>query len=125
MERLRTRFRQIANSRGHTAFMGAALVIGVIVGLAVVLLVILVEAAGDASSWVHKNVGSHDVAFFLTVPAGLLVAWFVAQRFSKNVESGGVTETISAVGLRAGYLSTRTILPKIASNPRRRRQRRS
>jgi CIC family chloride channel protein len=95
--------------------MGAALVIGFIVGLAVVLLVILVGAAGDASSWVHKNVGNHDVAFFLTVPAGLLVAWFIAQRFSKNVESGGVTETISAVGLRAGYLSTRTILPKIAS----------
>ena len=95
--------------------MGAALVIGFIVGLAVVLLVILVEAAGDASSWVHKNVANHDVAFFLTVPAGLLVAWFIAQRFSKNVESGGVTETISAVGLRAGYLSTRTILPKIAS----------
>ncbi|MCP3998352.1 MAG: CBS domain-containing protein [bacterium] len=115
MERLRTKFRQIANSRGHTAFLAAALVIGVIVGLAVVLLVILVEAAGEASSWVHDSVGSHDLAFFLTIPAGLLIAWFIAHRFSKNVESGGVTETISAVGLRAGYLSTRTILPKIAS----------
>ncbi len=115
MGRLRATFRQIANSRGHTAFLAAALVIGFIVGLAVVLLVILVEAASEASAWVHENVGSHDVAFFLTIPAGLLLAWTIAQRFSKNVESGGVTETISAVGLRAGYLSTRTILPKIAS----------
>ena len=112
---LRTRFRQLANSRGQTAFVTAALVIGFIVGLAVVLLVILVEAASEASAWVHESVGNHDIAFFLTIPSGLLIAWMVAQRFSKNVESGGVTETISAVGLRAGYLSTRTILPKIVS----------
>ncbi len=115
MGTLRTTLRQIANSRGQTAFLTAALVIGFIVGLAVVLLVKLVEAASEASAWVHESVGSHDIAFFLTIPTGLLIAWVVAQRFSKNVESGGVTETISAVGLRAGYLSTRTILPKLAS----------
>jgi len=115
MGTLRTTFRQIANSRGQTAFLMAALVIGFIVGLAVVLLVILVEAARQASEWVHESVGSHDVAYFVTIPLGLLLAWTIAHRFSKNVESGGVTETISAVGLRAGYLSTRTILPKIAS----------
>ncbi|MDJ0953930.1 MAG: chloride channel protein [Acidimicrobiia bacterium] len=115
MATVRSTIRQIANSRGHTAFLAAAIVIGFLVGLAVVLLVILVEAATTASEWVHDNVGSHDIAFFLTIPAGLLLAWGIAQRFSKNVESGGVTETIYAVGLRAGYLSTRTILPKIAS----------
>jgi CIC family chloride channel protein len=112
---LRTRLRLIANSRGQTAFITAALVIGFIVGLAVVLLVLLVEAASEASAWVHDNVGNDNVAIFLTVPIGLLIAWTAAQRFSKNVESGGVTETISAVGLRAGYISTRTILPKLAS----------
>ncbi len=115
MATLRARLRQIANSRGQTAFLTAALVIGFIVGLAVVLLVKLVEATSEATAWVHESVGSHDVAYFITVPTGLLIAWILAQRFSKNIESGGVTETISAVGLRAGYLSTRTILPKIAS----------
>ncbi len=112
---LRTRLRQAANSRGQTAFITAALVIGFIVGLAVVLLVILVEAAGESSHWVQERIGNNDIAFFVTVPLGLLIAWTIAQRLSRNVESGGVTETISAVGLRAGYLSTRTILPKLAS----------
>jgi len=115
MGRLRAKVRQLANSRGQTAFLVAAFAIGLIVGLAVVLLVILVEAARQGTAWVHEQVGSHDVAFFLTVPAGLMIAWITANRFSKSIESGGVTETISAVGLRAGYLSTRTILPKIAS----------
>ncbi len=113
MDSLRIRLRQIANSRGQTAFLSAALVIGFLVGLAVVALVKAVEAAGEAASWVHQAVGNSDIAFFLTVPLGLLIAWFIAQRWARNVESGGVTETISAVGLRAGYLSTKTILPKI------------
>jgi CIC family chloride channel protein len=115
MGTLRTKLRQAANSRGQTAFVTAALVIGFIVGLAVVLLVILVDAATEASVWVQEQVGNDAVAFFITVPVGLLIAWGLAQRFSRNIESGGVTETIAAVGLRAGYLSTRTILPKIAS----------
>lgn len=113
MDSLRTRLRQIANARGQTAFLSAALVIGFLVGLAVVALVKAVEAAGEAAGWIHEAVGNSDIAFFVTVPLGLLIAWFIAQRWARNVESGGVTETISAVGLRAGYLSTKTILPKI------------
>ena len=115
MSTLRTRVRQVLNSRGHTAFLGAALVVGFLVGLAVVLLVILVEGASRAAEWVQDQVGSTELAFFITVPVALFIAWAIAQRFSKNVESGGVTETISAVGLRGGYLSTRTIFPKITS----------
>jgi CIC family chloride channel protein len=115
MGTLRTKLRQAANSRGQTAFMTAALVIGFLVGLAVVLLVVLVDGASEATAWIHEKVGNSDVEFFLTVPVGLWVAWALARRFSRNIESGGVTETISAVGLRAGYLSTRTIFPKIAS----------
>ena len=115
MGTLRTKFRQVANSRGQTAFIAAALVIGFIVGLAVVLLVILVDAGRESADWLHERVGNSDVAFFLTIPIGLLIAWALARRFSHNIESGGVTETISAVGLRAGYLSTKTILPKLAS----------
>lgn len=115
MGTLRTKLRQAANSRGQTAFMTAALVIGFLVGLAVVLLVVLVDGAGELAAWIHEKVGNSNVEFFLTVPLGLFVAWALARRFSRNIESGGVTETISAVGLRAGYLSTRTILPKLAS----------
>lgn len=95
--------------------MTAALVIGFLVGLAVVLLVVLVEGGTHLTDWTHDKVGNSNIAFFLTVPLGLFVAWALARRFSRNIESGGVTETISAVGLRAGYLSTRTIFPKLAS----------
>jgi CIC family chloride channel protein len=115
MGTIRTKLRQAANSRGQTAFMTAALAVGLLVGLAVVLLVVLVDGARETTAWVHDRVGSSELAFFLTVPAGLFVAWALARRFSRNIESGGVTETISAVGLRAGYLSTRTIFPKLAS----------
>ena len=115
MSTVRTRVRQVLNSRGQTAFLAAALVVGFLVGLAVVLLVILVEGASHAAEWVQEQVGSSELAFFITVPVALFVAWAIAQRFSKNVESGGVTETIAAVGLHGGYLSTRTILPKITS----------
>lgn len=115
MGTVRTKLRQAANSRGQTAFMAAALAIGFLVGLAVVVLVLLVDGASEFTEWVHEKVGNSDVEFFLTLPLGLFVAWALARRFSRNIESGGVTETISAVGLRAGYLSTRTIFPKLAS----------
>ena len=115
MGTLRTRLRQIANSRGQTAFLTAALVVGFIVGLAVVILVKLVELAGEGSAWIHDMVGNRGAAFFVSIPLGLMVAWALATRFSRNIESGGVTETIAAVGLRGGYLSTRTILPKLVS----------
>lgn len=115
MGRVRTRLRQIASSRGQTAFLTAALVVGFIVGLAVVLLVKLVEAVGSLSDWLHQDANLGSAAYFVLIPSGLLVAWALAQRFSHSIESGGVTETISSVGLRGGYISTRTILPKIAS----------
>jgi len=115
MGTMRTRLRQIANSRGQTAFLTAALVVGFIVGLAVVLLVKVVEAVDAASDWLHQDAGLDSGAFFVAIPFGLLLAWALAQAFSPTIESGGVTETISSVGLRAGYISTRTILPKIAS----------
>lgn len=95
--------------------MTAALVLGFLVGLAVVLLVKTVGAAAEVSSWVHDRVGIDSAAYFITIPVALLIAWMLARHFSESIESGGVTETISAVGLRAGYISTRTILPKIVS----------
>lgn len=115
MGTLRARLRQIANSRGQTAFMTAALVIGFVVGLAVVLLVKLVDAGRGMSDWLHSSIGIEPEAYFLTIPIGLLLAWALARHYGESIESGGVTETISAVGLKAGYISTRTILPKIVS----------
>jgi len=95
--------------------MTAAIVVGFIVGLAVVALVKTVEAARAASDWLHSDLGWGPSVYFLAIPLGLLLAWALARHYSESIESGGVTETISAVGLRAGYISTRTILPKIIS----------
>ena len=115
MGTLRTKLRQIAGSRGQTAFLTAALIIGFIVGLAVVLLVKAVAVVRALADWAHTRIGIDSAAYFLLIPAGLLVAWLLARLFSENIESGGVTETIAAIGLREGYISTRTILPKIIS----------
>ena len=80
MTTTRARIRQLLNSRGHTAFLAAALVVGFLVGLAVVLLVILVEGASRAAEWVQDQVRNPELAFFITVPIGLFVAWAIAQR---------------------------------------------
>ncbi len=81
MGTLRSKLRQIANSRGQTAFMTAAIVVGFIVGLAVVLLVKSVEAGRAISSWLHAASGSGRNAFFITIPIGLLLAWALATAF--------------------------------------------
>jgi CIC family chloride channel protein len=115
MGTLRTKLRQIAGSRGQTAFLTASVIIGFIVGLAVFLLVKAVDVVRAFADWAHTQIGTDSVAYLLLIPLGLVVAWLLARVFSENIEGGGVTETIAAVGLREGYISTRTILPKIVS----------
>jgi len=95
--------------------MAAALAIGIIVGLAVAALVVGVEVAVEATQWLQDKTGGTRLAVFATIPLGMLLAWVIAVRWGEAIEGGGVTETISSVGLRSGYLSTRVIVPKIAA----------
>jgi CIC family chloride channel protein len=98
--------------RGAAAFMAASLGVGVIVGLAAALLVWLTQLLRDASEW---GIDDRSWLVILTVPLGLTIAWLIAGMAGREIESGGVTETMVGLSLHGGYLPTRTVFGKIAA----------
>ncbi len=106
------RVKQSLLQRGAAAFVAASLGVGVLVGLAAALLVWLTQLLRDASEW-----GIEDRAWMviIVVPIGLTVAWRIAAIAGREIESGGVTETMVGLSLHGGYLPTRTVFGKIAA----------
>lgn len=100
-------------ARGTTAFLLAALAVGIVVGLAATVLIFSIELLTEANTWVDDTVGRWSL--FLVVPAGLVVAWWIARSAGREVESGGVTETMVGLSLHGGYLPGRTILAKMGA----------
>jgi CIC family chloride channel protein len=111
--------RKILRTRGAAAFLIAALVVGVLVGLGAALLVTLIDLvretadplADGRSGWS----GLGRWAALAILPVGLMVSYLVNRRWGPGVESGGVTETMVGLSLHGGYLPTRTIGAKIAA----------
>jgi CIC family chloride channel protein len=111
--------RQVLRGRGAAAFLVAALVVGVLVGLAAALLVTLIDLVRDfvdplengRSGWS----GLGRWAALVALPVGLMASYLIARRWGPGVESGGVTETMVGMSLHGGYLPTRTIGSKIAA----------
>jgi CIC family chloride channel protein len=107
--------RRTLRLRGMAAFLLAALVIGVLVGVAAALLIWAVGEVGDLVSLAETDWSWGRWGALLAVPLGLLVSWFIAQRWGPGIEGGGVTPTMVGLSLRAGYLPTRTIPAKAAA----------
>ena len=99
--------------RGTTAFLIAALVLGVIVGIGAAVLVWAIELSHEAFSALDDLLGWGKWFVLLAIPLALLIAWALDRRFGPGVASGGVTETMVAAGLHGGYLPTRLIPTKI------------
>ena len=115
MHRLLSEFRNLLSKRGTTAFLIAAVVLGVLVGLGTAVLAIAIDAVeflteefGDRTDW-------GVWVFVITVPAGMMVAWWINDRFGPGVSGGGVTETMVGMSLHGGYLPTRLVLPKLTA----------
>ncbi len=106
------RVKEVLRQRGAAAFTAASLGVGVIVGLAASLLVWLTQLLLDVSEW---SIGDSPWLVILTVPIGLTIAWSIAGLAGREVESGGVTETMVGLSLHGGYLPTRTVFAKIAA----------
>jgi len=102
-------------SRGSAAFVVAALAVGIIAGLAAALLVESLTWVGNVPDYLSDDVSLGRWAPLFAIPAGMFVSWLLARRYGHEIESGGVTETMVGVSLRAGYLTTRTIGPKIVA----------
>ena len=113
------RIRALVGTRGAAAFLVAALVVGVLVGLAAALLVTLIGVVGDAAEPVREGSsawsGLGRWAAVLVLPVGIMVSYAIARRWGPGVESGGVTETMVGLSLHGGYLRTRTVASKIAA----------
>jgi CIC family chloride channel protein len=99
--------------RGTTAFLIAALVLGVLVGLGAAVLVWAIEFSHTAFETLDDLLGWGKWFILLAIPLALLISWLLDRRFGPGVSSGGVTETMVAAGLHGGYLPTRLIPTKI------------
>jgi CIC family chloride channel protein len=106
------RFKTSLLQRGAAAFMAASLGVGVIVGLAAALLVWLTQLLRDLSEW---GIDDRSWLVIVIVPVGLTIAWGIAGLAGREIESGGVTETMVGLSLHGGYLPTRTVFGKIGA----------
>ncbi|MCI0678234.1 MAG: chloride channel protein [Actinobacteria bacterium] len=97
-------------------FLAIAALVGVGVGLGAAALVLLLEAmehllgpALDAlfAPEEHGLLSWSRAWIFLTVPAGLLVSWWVARRYSPEVAGDGVPQAISALVVHGGRMRAR------------------
>ena len=100
--------------RGAASVVGLALVVGVLAGLAASVLILSIDVVWD---WV-REVTDSDLGkawFLVTVPTGLLLAWWVAKRFAPEVAGDGVPETMAALAIHAGHMPTRSAPWKIVA----------
>ncbi len=95
-------------------FLGIALLVGIAVGLGAASLIWVLEGVETLFHEMGELVmGGSDWFVFVSVPVGLLAAWWVARRFATEVAGDGVPEVTAALAIRAGYLSTKSIPLKI------------
>ena len=86
-------------------FLVVASLVGIGVGLAAAGLVLLVDWMGEAMGGLDLAEGS--VWIFLSVPAGFLVAWFIARQFAGEIAGDGVPESKAALIVRGGRIRSR------------------
>lgn len=110
MQRIMGSIRQ----RADTGFLVLSLLVGVVVGGAAASLIWMLEVVSRLFELVSEAVAGGAAWFALvSVPLGLLVAWWLARRFAPEVAGDGVPEVSAALAVNAGYLSTKSIPLKI------------
>lgn len=113
MSKFRRWITHLFTQRGTAAFLLAAFVLGVLVGLGAAILVWTIQFSHNSYSALDTALQWGRYFLLLSIPIGLLIAWLLDRRFGPGVASGGVTETMVAAGLHGGYLPTRLIPTKI------------
>ena len=88
-----------------------AVVVGVGVGVGAAALIELLKWM--QSELLTLRLESGQPWIFLTVPLGLLVAWFIAKRFAPEVAGDGVPEATAALAIHGGRMRARVIPLKI------------
>ena len=109
------RIRSALQSRGHSAFLVASVLLGVLVGIGAS---VLVWGIGLTTDTVESFDGTFRLGrwiVMLSVPGGLFASWWLNRAFGPGVAGGGVVETMVAVNLESGHMPPGPIAPKIAA----------
>jgi len=115
MGKMTSRLRVALRSRGHTAFLAASVLLGILVGVGASLLVWGIELIIDIVSDADSTLDWGKWMVVASVPIGLLVSWLLDRHLGPGVAGGGVAETMVAVNLEGGYLATKPIPTKLAA----------
>jgi chloride channel protein, CIC family len=97
-----------ASQREEQVFLALTLVIGALVGLAVVAFIVLTEHMGLRL----YPVGSNPWRRVLIPIAGSLTMGYLLARYFPNARGSGVPQTKAALFAREGYISLRTVIGK-------------
>jgi CIC family chloride channel protein len=110
VKRALTRLRDLFVRPGSTAgLIVMALVVGAGVGIATVLLVEGIDLVGDGTRELAEALPADWMWMFITVPAGLLLAWWLAHRLGPETAGDGVPEVMAALTVRGGEVRSRVI----------------
>ncbi|MCL1601982.1 MAG: chloride channel protein [Actinomycetia bacterium] len=111
----RAKIRAALTSRGQTAFLSAALLLGILVGLGASLLVWSIAFVTEILVRSDSVAGIGKWMVVASIPAGLLASWSLNRWLGPGISGGGVAETMVSVNLEGGYLPTRLVPTKIAA----------
>ncbi len=106
--RLLQRWRVFSEQREEQVFLALTLVIGALVGLAVVAFIVLTERLGMRL----YPVGSEAWRRVLIPIGGSLAMGYLLARYFPNARGSGVPQTKAALFAREGFISLRTVLGK-------------
>lgn len=101
--------------RGAAAFLGLALVVGILVGLGAALLIFAISWVGDFFTEVGDAANLGRWLPLVALPTGVFVAWLIAEHWAPEVRGDGVPEATAGLAIRSGYLPTRAAPLKIAA----------
>ncbi|GMQ93737.1 MAG: hypothetical protein BMS9Abin12_1217 [Acidimicrobiia bacterium] len=115
MATAQARIRAALTSRGQTAFLSAALLLGILVGVGASLLVWGIAFVTGVLSNVDQVAGIGRWMVVISIPLGLVASWSLNRWLGPGISGGGVAETMVSVNLEGGYLPSRFVPVKIAA----------
>jgi CIC family chloride channel protein len=111
----RAKARAAFRSRGQTAFLSAALLLGIMVGLGASVLVWSIALVTEALTEANAIAGLGRWMVVISIPLGLIASWSLNKWLGPGISGGGVAETMVSVNLEGGYLPTHLVPTKIAA----------
>ena len=106
--------KRFASAQFETArFLGLSLLVGVLVGVGATLLIWAIEGVGEVVRWAEDGTNLGRFALLISVPLGLLLAWWIGAKVAPEVAGDGVPEATIGLAVHAGYLPTRSVPLKL------------